>query len=319
MRYLIVGGTSIFGEPLVDILLKKDTTEEILATKLSGEKYYERKNLNWKDLDLRNSEATNELIKNAKVDVIFDFATQDSVGYAWEHPGETVDVNVIGTINLLNAIRDAEYKPRVIIGGSGEEYGRIPFDELPIKEDVTPRPVNIFGATKACQTMFAKLYARAYGMDVVVLRTFNETSVKQDDKWAISSFCHQFVKIEKKKQEPVIWVGNINNQRDFTDVVDLSKAFAMVAEKGRSGEIYNAALGESASLRDVIDQLEKMTGIHVEIKMDAARVRPIDSPATIADVTKIHEETGWKAEVPMHKTLEDLLAYWRNIESREEN
>lgn len=311
MNYLIIGGTSFLGEPLVDHLLKKEATGSITATKMPGEKFYTREKLTWVDLDLRNASDTDEKVRSAGADVIFDFATEDSVAYAWKNPKETVDVNIIGTINLLNTIRDLDKRPRLVIGGSGEEYGRVDFDRIPIDEDAVPRPVNIYGATKASQTMFAKLYARAFGIDVVVVRTFNYTATSLDDKFAMSNFCRQFIRIENGEQQPVLHVGNINNRRDFTDVADLVRAFDMVAEKGRSGEVYNAARGKDYSLKEIIDMLQEITGIEVEIKMDRSKVRPVDPPVLCADVTKIEREIGWKAEISIEEILNNLIGFWR--------
>lgn len=218
-----------------------------------------------------------------------------------------MDTNVIGTINLLNAVRDYSPSSRLVIGGSGEEYGRLSFSELPAKEDTTINPINIYGATKACQTMFAKLYHQVFGLDIVIVRTFYEISSMQDDNFAVSSFCKQFAEIKAGKREPVIHAGKLNNVRDFTDVDDLVRAFELVAEKGRSGEIYNAARGQDVSLMDIIAILEKLTGIKVSAICDSDRVRPMDAPATYADVNKIFSDTGWKAEIPIEKTVEEML------------
>ena len=311
MRYLVVGGTSIFGEKLIDALLSKDETEQIISTRLPDEREFYRKNLVWEVLDLRDTEKTFNVVKEADANTVFDLATQDSVGFSWKHPSETVDINVEGTINLLNAIREYSPKARVIIGGSGEEYGQVDYDLIPIKESIRVYPNNIYGATKACQTMFAKLYHQAYGLDTVILRTFYETSELQDDKFAISSFCKQFAEIEAGKQEPVIYTGNINNIRDFTDVDDLVRAFILVAEKGKSGEVYNAARGEAHSLLDVINILKKITGKEVTIRADASRFRPMDSATLVADVKKIENDCGWKAEIPFEVTIERMLNSWR--------
>lgn len=311
MRYLVIGGNSIFGTRLIDNLLAGKQTEFVTTTRLPDENEYQRERLEWEVLDLRDVEKTIEVVKNAGGDVIFDLATQDSVGFSWKQPTETVEINVVGTINLLNAVRDYSPKSRLVIGGSGEEYGRIPFSNLPIAEETAPLPVNIYGATKASQTMFAQLYHRAFGLDIVVLRTFYETSVKQNERFAVSSFCKQFAEIEAGMREPVIYTGNLSNSRDFTDVEDLIKAFLLIAEKGKSGEVYNAARGQSTSLLDVIRILENLTGIQVDIRMVAERVRPIDAPSVVADVKKIREDTGWKAVIPVESTVEQLLNFWR--------
>ena len=311
MRYLIIGGTSVFGEGLVDRLLGKPNTVKIVATKLPFEKLYKREKLQWFDLDVRSATDVSRIVSTAKADIIFDFATQDSVGYAWKQPIETVDINVAGTINVLNAVRDCSADTRLIIAGSGEEYGRMDFSDIPVQEEVNPRPNNIYGATKACQTMFAKLYHQAFDLDIIVLRTFYETSVLQDDRYAVSSFCRQFAEMEAGRKEAVIKTGNLNNIRDFTDVEDLVRAFDAVAENGKSGEVYNAARGKATTLLEIIRILEKLTGIQVKIEADTSRFRPMDAPAVVADVQKIADDCGWKAEIPLEKTIEKLLIHWR--------
>ncbi len=311
MRYLVIGGTSVFGEGLIDRLLSKENTELVVATRLPDEGYFHRDRLTWQVLDLRDEELTGAVLQSAHADVLFHLAAQDSVGYSWKYPTETVDINVVGTINLLNAVRDFSPKTRVVIGGSGEEYGRIGFDGLPVKETAIPHPVNIFGATKACQTMFARLYHQAFNLDVIVLRTFYETSVQQNEQFAVSSFCKQFAEMEAGKREPVIYTGNLNNIRDFTDVDDLIRAFELAAEKGKSGEVYNAARGQAMTLLQVVEILEGLTGIEVRICSDSSRMRPMDSPAVFADSDKLLLDCGWRAEVPIEQTIEKLLNHWR--------
>lgn len=317
MRYLIIGGKSVFVVPLVHLLLKKGDTENVTVSHLPHSDMAFRSGLehidcvDWIELDLRDDIQTSEAVLSSAADRIFDLASQDSVGYAWKNPNETVDINVIGTLNLLNAIKELKCRPRLVVGGSGEEYGHLGFDRLPIKESETPNPLNIFGASKAAQTMFCKLYGDAYDMDVIVLRTFNEISVLQDDKWAISSFCKQFVKIERGLQDPVIHVGNTNVIRDFTDVEDLVRAFDMVACEGHSGEVYNAARGIGISVGDILNTLQEITGIKARIVTDRSKVRPIDAPCIVADVKKIYEHTGWKAKIDIRDTLSQMIELWR--------
>ncbi len=311
MKYLIIGGLSVFVEALIDRLVEKKDTEAVIVSKSGNEYLYEKERLEWVDIDTKDCNDVKKVLSQTRPHCIFHFKVQDSVGQAWRDPNETVDINVIETINILNAVKELDYKPRLIIGGSGEEYGHLGFDHLPLNEDETPRPVNIFGATKACQTMFAKLYHRAYGLDVIVVRTFNETSTLQDERWAISSFCKQFVRMERGEQDRVIHVGNTNIIRDFTDVSDLVNAFELVAEKGKSGEVYNAARGVGVSVREIITYLEEIIGISVEIRTDKSKVRPIDAPSIVADISKIKEDTGWEAETDIKSTLEKMVENWR--------
>lgn len=311
MRYLIIGGTSIFGSGLIDLLLSKESTEFVAATKLPDENKSVDAKLTWLDLDVRDADEVGKIVGETEPNVIFDFATQDSVGYAWKNPAETVDINVIGTINLLNAVRDHCPRARLVIGGSGEEYGMLGFSSLPAKETAKPHPCNIYGATKACQTMFAKLYHQAFGLDIIVLRTFYETSIHQDERFAVSSFCKQFAEIQAGLREPVLYSGNVNNIRDFTDVDDLVRAFDQAAEKGTGGEVYNAGNGKSTSLLDIVHILESLTGVSVEIKMSAERVRPIDSPSIYADIEKLKNDTGWTPKISVEEMVNKLLLFWK--------
>lgn len=311
MRSLIIGGTSLFGSRLAAYLQQQDPDARITATKLPTEAMPEVQGVQWADVDVLDTLSIVAVLKKAQPQVVYNFAVQNSVGYAWVNPGATVDVNVTGALNLLDAVRQLDYKPTVVLAGSGEEYGRMSFDKLPQAEDAHPYPGNIFAASKVCQTMMAKIYRRAYGMELIVLRTFNEIGPGQSGRFAVSNFCRQFALIEAGKAERVLHTGNVNIERDFTDVRDLVRAFALVAEKGRPGEVYNAGRGHAVAIRDVLEMLQKLTGIPVELRADAERIRPIDTPKFEADVTKIFTDTGWKAEIPLEKTVEDMLNYWR--------
>ncbi|MDD4849680.1 MAG: GDP-mannose 4,6-dehydratase [Gemmiger sp.] len=313
MKTLIIGGTSLFGQYLAERLTAAG--EALAATKLPTEKLPENlegnQKIAWSDVDIMDPLTIVEVLKKVRPQVIYNFAVQNSVSYAWRNPGATVDVNVIGALNLLDAVRQLDYKPTVLLAGSGEEYGRMPFSAMPQGEDKKPNPGNIFAASKVCQTMMAQIYCRAYGMQLILVRTFNETGPGQSGRFVVSNFCRQFARIEKKQAEPVLQVGNLAIQRDFTDVRDLVRAFALLAEKGRPGEIYNAGRGQATPIAKVLDILQERTGITVQVEAMGDRIRPVDTPIFEADVTKIYNDTGWKAEIPLEQTVQDMLDYWR--------
>ncbi len=311
MNYLIVGGTSLFGAGLAECLQSRDSSAVITATKLPTEQALPLAGVTWADVDVLDTLSIIDTLNACHPDMVFNLAVQNSVGYAWSNPGATVDVNVTGALNLMDAVRQLDYQPVVVLAGSGEEYGRMPFDELPLAEDAKPNPGNIFAASKVCQTMMAKIYRRAYNMRLIVLRTFNEIGPGQSARFVVSNFCRQFALIEAGKAEPVIHTGNVNIERDFTDVRDLVRAFALVAEKGRPGEVYNAGRGHAVPIREVLGMLEQLTHLKVELHADADRIRPIDTPKFEADTTKITADTGWQAEIPLEQTVEDMLNYWR--------
>lgn len=314
MRYLIIGITSLFGPVVASKIKEHDPECQILGTGRTSARKAKAGDAEFRELNILDKESIINLLMEFRPDYIYNFAVQNSVGYAWEDPQYTIEVNVNGTLNILDAVRELDYKPRVIIAGSGEEYGELPFSEMPIDEDVKVNPRNIFAASKACQTMMSELYVKAYDMDIVVLRTFNEIGEGQNDRFAVSNFCHQFAKIEKGLQKPEIVIGNINICRDFTDVRDLAEAFVLVALKGKKGQVYNAGRGASVPIRYVLDELMKITGVEVKLVADAARIRPIDSPVFESDNTKIYKDTGWQSSISIDDTICDILNYWRKVE-----
>ena len=317
-KHLIINGTGLLGKALSRLLYEQEPDASVVATYRSDEQKPEGSH--FRLLDIRDAEAVSNVINTSQPDVVFDFATLDSVSYTWSHPKETIDININGTINLFESVRAYSEKtgktPRIIVCGSGEEYGRTGFSKLPLSEDAYGRPNNIYGATKECQRMLAKLYAKAYAMDIVIMRIFNEISNDQSDLFSISNFAHQFAKMEKGIQKPELEVGTISNVRCFTDSRDIARAMVLAAEKGTTGEIYNVANSVPHSLSDVIAILENLTGIHAELKADRNRIRPIDAPAITADIRKIKADTGWEPEIPLEQTVRELLEYWRDFERK---
>jgi len=314
MKYLIVGGNSLFGKYMIPFLLKKGG--EVSATKLSKEIIKINKNIDWYDMDVMDIDRIKEILEIACPDVVYDFAVQNSVGYAWDNPIETVDVNVIGALNMYDAIRDYMQKTnksvKLIMAGSGEEYGRKSFDKLPIKENEVPNPENIFASSKVCQTQLGQIYHKAYNMPIYILRTFNEIGVGQSERFAISNFCKQFAKAKLQNTDLELHVGDLNIERDFTDVKDLIKAFYAIEVKGRPGEIYNAARSNPISIKNMIEIMKDITGIEARIIVDESRIRPIDTPKFEADVSKIKKDTGWQADIPIRDTIKAMLDYWSN-------
>lgn len=313
MNFLIIGVTSLFGPFLLERLCGENN--HIVVTKVRYEKFtvpngYES-NIEVVNLDLLDKNCVDVLIKNTRPDVIYNFAVQNSVTGAWGCPDDTIDLNVSGTLNLLDVVRELDYTPRVIVAGSGEEYGELPFSSMPIKEDVRQNPRNIFAASKVCQSMICELYARAYGMDIIVLCTFNEIGPGQSDRFVVSNLCHQFARIEAGKQSAIIEVGNVNIKRDFTDARDLVRAFAIAANRRLVRNKYNIGRGQAVTIADVIGILERSTGIDVEIKSMNSRMRSIDSPILEADSEAFYKETNWKTQIPIENTVEDILNYWR--------
>ena len=225
---------------------------------------------------------------------------------------------VKGAVNLLEALRELFYKPRVIMVGSGEEYGHIKPGDTPIKEDTLLDPGNIYAATKACQNMLGRIYADAYDLELIMVRAFNHIGPGQLPIFVVSDFCKQVVDIELGKKEPVMYVGNLSAKRDFTDVRDVVRAYAALAESGVKGESYNVGSGHAVEIREILDLIISRSSADIKVETDPAKIRPVDVPIIEADISKIKAATGWEPQIPLEQTIDETLADWRRKESEDE-
>lgn len=305
---LIIGAAGFVGTYLINEMQEQGI--ETYATKLPHEKlenpYAKVHNLNIMDKD-----AVVELLFEIRPDYIFHLAAQSSVGLAWKDPALTVDVNIKGSLNLLDAIRELFYKPRVLLIGSGEEYGHIQPNEIPIVETSLLRPGNIYAATKACQNMIGTIYSKAYDLQVMMVRAFNHIGPGQAPMFVVSDFCKQVAEIEKNVRKPVLKVGNLAAKRDFTDVRDVVKAYVKLIRIGQIGETYNVGSGRAQAIRDILDVIVSKAAKEICVEIDPNKLRPVDVPIIEADITKLNQLTGWKPQIPLEKTIEETLDYWR--------
>lgn len=309
MKALVIGGGGFVGPYLVRHLTD-DLGYEVTVTKTVKETLT-MDNATVRNLDILDMEQIRTLLEEEKADYLFHLAAQSSVAYSWKNPTLTVDVNIKGCINLLEAIRLVEKKPRVLLIGSGEEYGHIKKDECPIIEDNVVRPGNIYAATKSCQNMLGRIYSDAYGLDIMMVRAFNHIGPNQTPMFVVADFCKQVADIEKGKQEPVINVGNLSAKRDFTDVRDVVKAYAKLVAGGKRGETYNVGTGHAIAIQDILNKIIAMSDKDIEVKVDPAKLRPVDVPIIEPDISKIKKEVGWEPLIPLEQTLRETLEHWR--------
>ena len=309
MKSLIIGGAGFVGAYLIRHL-KNDLGHEVTVSKMPHEKINEA-NVNVIDLNILEKEQIVEMLEIEQPDYIFHLAAQSSVAVSWKNPNLTIDVNIKGSVNVLDAIRESGLTPRILLIGSGEEYGRILPNETPITENNNLRPGNIYAATKACQNMIGKIYADAYGMDIMMVRAFNHTGPNQAPLFVVADFCKQVADIEKGLQEPVLNVGNLSAQRDFTDVRDVVRAYGLLISKGEKGETYNVGSGCAVSIDSILQSIVQMSTCKIEVNIDPAKLRPVDVPIIEADTQKLHKCTGWKPEIPLQQTIKETLEFYR--------
>ena len=310
MKALIIGASGFVGPYLVEEIRRSLFCEVITTTSRELDKLGigEDKTVH---LDICDKEQISRILLSEKPDYIFHLAAQSSVALSWRDPKSTVDTNIIGAINLINAIQQSGYAPRVLIAGSGEEYGRVRESDIPIKENSTLSPGNVYAVTKACQNMMASIYSHAYALPLVMTRSFNHIGPGQSRQFVVADFCSQVVEIEQGKRDRVIRVGNLSAKRDFTDVRDVVKAYCRLIQYGKSGETYNVGSGHAVAIQDVLDIILAQTTADVSIENDPARLRPVDVPIIEADISKIYKDTGWKPTISLPQTITDTLQFWR--------
>lgn len=313
-KALIIGAAGFVGNYLIDHI-QRNCIWSITVTKMKHEM------VSWTGVDVRNLDILDfdevkALIDDVHPDYIFHLAAQSSVALSWKNPGLTVDVNIKGSLNVLDSIRELNLNPSVLLIGSGEEYGHVKENENPIDEDNTLRPGNIYAVTKACQNMIGSIYASAYGMNVMMVRAFNHIGPNQMPVFVVSDFCKQIVEIENNLRKPIIQVGNLSACRDFTDVRDVVRAYVLLAEKGASGETYNVGTGGAISINDILNKIIEFSKVPVIVEVDPQKLRPLDVPIIEADITKLKKCTGWIPEISLETTLQETLEYWRKEYSK---
>ena len=262
--------------------------------------------------DLRDLSSVRALLETSNPDYVVHLAAQSFVGVSWQAPAETLSTNIISQVNLLEAIRGLKMSPRFLAVGSSEEYGLVHPDELPIKESNPLRPLSPYAVSKVAQDMMGYQYFKSYGLPIIRTRAFNHEGPRRGDVFVTSSFAKQVAEIEMGERDPVIYVGDLKPRRDFSDVRDIVRGYWRLLERGEPGEVYNLCSGHSWSIQQVLDFLLEQSRVkNITVTVDPARLRPSDVMVLEGDATKVRTATGWAPEIPLERTLRDLLGYWR--------
>jgi GDP-4-dehydro-6-deoxy-D-mannose reductase len=313
-KILITGIAGFVGSHLAELLISKGYEVHGLCRPRSKMDHIESiiNKLHLEDADLLDSHSMYTTISRIKPDYIFHLAAQSFVPTSWVSPSVTLEVNIVGTANLFESVRQAGIDPIIQIACSSEEYGLVYDNELPIKETNPLRPQSPYAVSKVAMDYLGYQYFSSYNMKVIRTRGFNHTGPRRGETFAESNFAKQIAMIEKGKQEPVIHVGNLEASRDYTDVRDMVRGYLLAVEKCSPGDVYNICTGNAIKIKDVLSMLLSFGKSKVSIQEDPLRMRPSDVPVLIGDNSKFIAKTGWKAEIPLKKTMEDLLNYWRN-------
>ena len=329
-KALITGFTGMVGSHLADFLLDtndweifglmrwNDRTENIehLVEKINNK---DRIYLEYGDINDLSSLLY--VFNKIKPDYVFHLAAQSYPKTSFESPLETLETNILGTAKVLDAIKKLNLDPIIHVCASSEVFGRVPKDKLPINEEVGFHPASPYAISKVGTDLIGRFYAEAYGMKVMTTRMFTHTGPRRGDVFAESTFAKQIAMIEAGYQEPIIKVGNLDSLRTWSDVRDAVNAYYLLVTKNPiGGEYYNIGGTFTCTVREMLDYLLSISTVKdIKIEIDPDRLRPIDADLQIPDTTKFKQHTGWSPKIKFEETMLDLLNYWREKISKNNN
>jgi GDP-4-dehydro-6-deoxy-D-mannose reductase len=309
-RVLVTGCWGFVGRNLISKLaaegfevwgVDKSSTDEQFAGK------------DFVSLDLTDGDKVRALIGKIKPAYIVHLAAQSSAGRSIDNPLATIITNLLPTLHILDTVRLAPGKTRLLAVGSADEYGQVEAVHLPLMEARQTQPCNPYGLSKVLQSQCCSAYASLYGVDVVITRSFNHTGPWQTDTFVLPSFAKQIVEIKYGLRDPEIEVGDIEVKRDFLDVRDVVEAYISLLYKGKTGEVYNVCSGKAYSLRELLNRMCKIAGIDLSIRVREERTRRVDPRELRGNKLKITRDTGWSPKIPIEETLRSLLVFWERV------
>lgn len=306
-KYLITGCEGFVGSHLADFLVGQGLIYGIVFGDACNLAHLTNK-IKIIRCDLRNKMQVEEAVQKIEPDVVFHLAAQSFVTVSWEKPEDTLNTNVMGSFYLLDSLSRLRLPPIVVVVGSSAVYGPRDESEMPLNEDSDFRPTSMYAMSKVSEDMMGYLYAKGYNMKIIRSRPFNMTGPRKLYD-ACSDFSKGIVEVEKGLKH-VVEVGNLDTIRDFTDGRDAVRALALIAEKGKFGEVYNICSGHGISVKKILSILMSLSIKKVEYRIMSEKQRSIDDPIYIGDNSKLLH-LGWKPEIPIEKTLKDMLEWWR--------
>jgi GDP-4-dehydro-6-deoxy-D-mannose reductase len=316
MRVLITGIDGFVGSHVAEFLVAQGGIE-VHGTVLRMEKRPRNiahivPSLTLHQADMTDAEEIAALMRSLQPDRVLHIAGQAFVPAALQNPMQTFEANVVGGLAVLEGARrlraSTGRSPAVLVVSSGEVYGVPP--HLPVTEETPINPNNPYAASKASLDLIAQQYAQHFGVDVIIVRPFNHAGPRQNPAFVVSDFARQFALITLGKQEPIIHVGNIDVQRDFTDVRDVVRAYWGLFARSTPDRVFNVASGRAVPIRDILAILQELSNLQVAIRSEPERLRPYDVPVIVARYDRLHRATGWQPAIPFRQTVQDVYAYW---------
>lgn len=312
MRILITGVSGFVGRHLVNQLSEYEAAAEIHGTVIAAEAHYSDSRVTKHIVDLKDSTAVEAIIRQIRPQQVYHLAAMSSPRRSFQIPWETLENNVRSQLNVFLACLSLTHLPTLLVVSSAEIYGPVKAEQLPVNEETPLRPTNPYGVSKVAQDMLALQYFLSHKLPVIRVRPFNHTGPGQGEGFVATDFSKQVARIEAGLQEPVIEVGNLAAERDFSDVRDVVRAYQLLMKQGVPGEVYNVASGKTFSIQQLLEILLSYSKCTIKINKDPSRMLPIDVKVVQGDASRLTALTGWKPEIPLETTLLDVLNDWRN-------
>lgn len=316
MRVLVTGITGFVGHHLARLL--QDEGHEVTGLVLGrDEPVPDGVTVQWGDIT--DPAAVSAAVAAARPDGVLHLAGASSVGASFANPLGTWRINLDGTLAVLEAVRTAEVPPRTVVISSGEVYGRVPLEDLPVDEHTPMRPLSPYAASKSAADIAALQYREGYGLPVIRVRAFNHVGPGQDARFVLPNVARQLAIAERDGLGHVVLrLGNLTTRRDFTDVRDMVRAYAAILERGDPDIPYLACTGASVPIRALVDGVAAEARLAVEVESDPGLIRPGEQPDLYGSPVRL-AELGWAPRIPLQQTLADTLDWWRTRVTTEED
>jgi GDP-4-dehydro-6-deoxy-D-mannose reductase len=316
-RILITGIAGFAGSHLAEELVAGGY--EVCGTRVRGESLDNlaglRGQVTVRVLDLRSRQSCARLLADIRPQAVFHLAAFSAVGASFADPDLPMRINYGGTLNLLDAVRNNARVRRglqvLLTVGSSDMYGRVRPSELPITEDQPLNPLSPYGISKAAADFLAATYQRAFGLPVIRVRAFNHAGPRQRTGFVIPDFAMQIARLERQAGRRVLRTGNLAARRDITDVRDVARAYRLIAEKGKAGEVFHIGSGQAVTIESILRRMLRMARRPITPMPDPQRMRPAEVPVLKADITKL-KKLGWRPAITLSQTLADTLEYYRS-------
>jgi GDP-4-dehydro-6-deoxy-D-mannose reductase len=304
-RVLVTGGTGFVGPHLIRLLKSRSSTIAVIAS--ADETSRQETGVEYYALDIRRADQVRSVVHEFSPTHVYHLAGISAVDASWRNPRLTFEVNVLGAYNLFEAAMSLASPPRILNVSTSQVYAG---SSATLTETSPPGPDNPYAASKAMAEMLRVQYRKSSG-GIITARSFNHTGPGQMPNFVLPSIAKQFAEMEAGLRPSQLTAGNLEVKRDFTDVRDVVVAYSALIERGRTDEVYNVCSGSAVRLGDIVQKFEAISGIEARIDTDPARIRSNEVPVICGDSTKIRSDTGWSPQIPLEKTILDLLDYWR--------